>query len=170
MRWSRTWRADPRAAAIADRHYNRKSPGSAQFAPPGSVVVLLALDALDIARALWVSTHQLYTDHGLGDVWMNTTFRKEDGCEHLASELIREAVAATRAAWGDPPEGTVSFVDARKVRSSNPGYCFERAGFERLDRRTKDRGLHIWRLAPDAHPDPTPAPRASRVPGQLLLA
>lgn len=33
--WQRTWRADPRAAALADRHYSRGTPGASQFAPPG---------------------------------------------------------------------------------------------------------------------------------------
>lgn len=34
MTWQRTWRADPRAAALADDHYSRKSRGADQFAPP----------------------------------------------------------------------------------------------------------------------------------------
>ena len=61
---------------------------------------------------------------------MNTTFRNEGA--GLSSELIREAVAATRAIWGPPPAlGFVSFVDARKVRSTNPGYCYQMAGWDR---------------------------------------
>jgi len=33
--WQRSYRADPRAARIADRHYNRQRVGAAQFVPPG---------------------------------------------------------------------------------------------------------------------------------------
>lgn len=162
MRWHRTWRADPRAAAIADRHYSRKRPGTAQFAPPGRCFVLVTA----AADALWVTTWQRpeYTEHGLGDVWLCTIFRNEGA--GLSSELIREALAATRAAWGDPPAdgppacdvcgkagGTFTFIDTRKVRRKrDPGRCFIRAGFHRLDRLTKDRGLVILHLPPAEHP------------------
>lgn len=32
--WRLSWRADPRALPLADRHYNRQKIGSAQFVPP----------------------------------------------------------------------------------------------------------------------------------------
>lgn len=163
MRWHRTWRADPRAAAIADRHYSRKRPGTAQFAPPGRCFVLVTADA----DALWVTSWQRpeYTEHGLGDVWLCTIFRNESA--GLSSELIREALAATRAAWGDPPTGgTATFVDAGKVRRKrDPGRCFLRAGFHRLDRLTKDRGLVILRLPPAEHPA-----AAEAIDSQLALS
>lgn len=155
MRWQRTWRADPRAAALADRHYSRKSHGSTQFAPPGRCLPLIA----PAGDAVWVTSWPLleYVMHGLGDAWVCTLFRNEGA--GLSSELIREALAATRAEWGDPPPGgTLTFVDADAVASPNPGYCFLRAGFERLDRLTKDRGLVILRLMPERHPDAVEAP------------
>lgn len=46
MLWRETWRADPQAARIADRHYSRKTPGSAQFSPPGRCMILIRDDAL----------------------------------------------------------------------------------------------------------------------------
>jgi hypothetical protein len=152
MRWRRTWRADPRVAALADRHYSRKTPGASQFAPPGRCLVLVTA-AGDAGWATSWPLHE-YTLHGLGDAWVCTLFRNES--EHLSSELIREALAATRSAWGAPPTGgTLTFVDASKVRPKrDPGRCFLRAGFERLDRLTKDRGLVILRLAANRHPAP----------------
>jgi hypothetical protein len=52
----------------------------------------------------------------------------------LSSELIREAVAATRFKMGAAPElGMVSFVDPDEVRHKrDPGRCFIKAGFKRV--------------------------------------
>jgi hypothetical protein len=50
--WRRSWRADPRGAAIADRHYNRQRVGAPQFVPPGACLVLLTEDR----SALWVTS------------------------------------------------------------------------------------------------------------------
>lgn len=151
MRWQRTWRADPRAAAMADRHYSRKSVGAVQFAPPGRCLPLIT----PAGTAVWVTSWPLlrYTLHGLGDAWICTLFRNEGA--GLSSELILEALAATRAAWGDPPPGgTLTFVDASKVRHKrDPGRCFLRAGFVRLPTLTKDRGLVVLHLAPPQHPN-----------------
>src|SRR3979409_34708 len=45
MLWHLSWRADPRARPLADRHYNRQKPGAAQFVPPGGCLVLLTTEA-----------------------------------------------------------------------------------------------------------------------------
>lgn len=156
MRWQRTWRADPRAAALADRHYSRKTPGASQFSPPGALLVLITADG----AALWVSWRTVYPDADwLRDAWCCSIFRNEAPERYLSSELITEAVAATVAAWGPPPAGgTVTTIDARKIRRKrDPGRCFRRAGFVELPERTKDRGLVILRLAPDLHPPATAA-------------
>ena len=49
--WQPSWRADPRGAAIADRHYNRQSVGADQFVPPGRCMVLRHDD-----DALWITS------------------------------------------------------------------------------------------------------------------
>ena len=36
--WSISYRAEPAARALADRHYNRQSVGAAQFVPPGKCI------------------------------------------------------------------------------------------------------------------------------------
>ena len=62
--------------------------------------------------------------------------------------MILEAMAATVEAWGPPPrDGWVTWVDRRRVRSSNPGYCFLRAGWWR-DRGYQPgyRQRHLVRL------------------------
>lgn len=154
MRWVRTWRADPRVRALADRHYSRKSIGAAQFAPPGRNLTLRTF----AADAAWVTSWPLpeYVLHPWGDAWTCTLFRNESAA--LSSALITEAIAATTAYFGPavPAGGFLTFVDARKVRSTNPGYCFKRAGFEDIG-RTKDRGLVVLHLAPERFPEPVPA-------------
>lgn len=76
----------------------------------------------------------------------------------LSSELILEAVAATRATWPHVPElGLITFVDPRKIRRKrDPGRCYRRAGFE-LVGETKDLGLLVFQLLPAKMPDACPA-------------
>jgi hypothetical protein len=151
MRWSLSWRADQVARAVADRHYNRQSIGAAQFVPPGRCLVLRTPDG----GALWVTSWPFaeYVKHGWAGAWVNSLFRNERRDLYLSSELIREAVAATRWQWPDVPTlGMVSFIDANEVkRKRDPGRCYRKAGFE-LDGETK-AGLLAWRLRPENMPD-----------------
>lgn len=147
MRWSLTHRADPAARSIADRHYSRKTIGAAQFVPPGRCVVLLH------PKALWVTSWPFaeYVKTHWAGAWVCSAFRNEGA--GLSSELIREAVAATRWAFGEPPSlGMVTFVNASKVRRKrDPGRCFLRAGF-RPAGSTKG-GLVALTLAPADMPE-----------------
>ena len=152
MNWQLSNRADPAAVAVADRHYNRQKPGTPQFVPPGRCLVLLTPDA----GALWVTSWPFaeYVKHRWPGAWVNSLFRRESG--PLASELIREAVSATRWTWGEPPVlGLVSFVDPGKVRHKrDPGRCYLRAGFIR-DGETEG-GLLAFRMPPGLMPSPCP--------------
>jgi len=127
MEWKLSNRADRVAAAIADRHYNRQKVGARQFVPPGRCVVLLAVNN----DALWVSSWPFaeYTKHQWAGAWVCTCFRNESAA--LSSELITQAVAATRSVWGLPPSlGIVTFVDTTKVRRKRDwGRCYRRAGW-----------------------------------------
>lgn len=129
MRWVTANRADKECVALADRHYNRQKVGSPQFVPPGRCVVLKT----PCAKAVWVTSWPFaqYVKHAWAGAWMNSLFRNEGA--GLSSELIIEAVAATRAFWDPPPLGLVTFVDARKVRKKgHPGYCYRMAGFDHV--------------------------------------
>lgn len=147
--WAMSNRFDRRALPLADRHYSRQKPGSPQFVPPGRCLVLLTDDAC----ALWVSSWPLaeYTKHAWAGAWVNSLFRKE--CEGLASQYIREALAATKYCWGEPPPlGMVTFVDENKVRHKrDPGRCYLRAGFKPAG-RTKG-GLLALQIAPPDMPN-----------------
>ena len=150
--WALSWRADPVGAQIADGHYNRQKPGAAQFVPPGRCLVLLAE-----GPALWVTSWPFaqYVKHDWPGAWINSTFRREGGV--VASEMIRMAVAATRARWPMVPAlGMVSFVDPAKVRHKrDPGRCYRKAGFS-LVGETKG-GLLVWQMLPADMPPPVPA-------------
>ena len=151
--WRRSWRGDPRAVSVADRHYNRQAPGSPQFVPPGRCVVLLT----EHADALWVSSWPFaeYVRHKWAGAWMCSLFRREPECPHLASDLIVRAVAATRSVWEPPPLGMVTFIDPNKTRRKrDPGRCYRRAGWSAIG-ETKG-GLVALQLLPADMPHPEP--------------
>lgn len=149
--WRVSHRAEPRAVAIADRHYNRQKVGSPQFVPPGACLVLWA------PGCAWTTSWPKaeYVRHRWAGAWVNSLFRKE--VEGRASEYIRAAVAATLAEWPDPPAlGMITFVDAEKVRHKrDPGRCYLRAGFKRVG--YTEGGLHALQLLPVDMPAPEPA-------------
>lgn len=127
MHWRLVNRATLAARLIADRHYSRQKPGTQQFVPPGRCVVLLT----DAEDAYWVTSwpYPEYVKHAWPGAWICSAFRNEGPT--LSSELIREAVAATRWVWHEVPTfGMVTFVDTAKVRRKRDwGRCYRRAGF-----------------------------------------
>jgi hypothetical protein len=105
--------------------------------------------------ALWVTSWPFaeYVKHAWAGAWINSLFRNES--ERLASELITEALAHTRAVWEPPPLGIVSFVDAAQVqRSREPGRVYRIAGWQRVG-RTKS-GLIAYQCLPADMPPPAP--------------
>jgi hypothetical protein len=160
--WTRSNRFDARALPLADRHYNRRKVGSPQFVPPGRNIVLLS----SCGRALWVTSWPFaqYVRHAWPGAWINSLFRNEGA--GLSSDLIRQAVAATRSVWPDPPpQGLVTFVNADKTRKKrDPGRCYRRARFHHIGFTAG--GLYAFQLLPAEMPQPE-APTESF--GQLLL-
>lgn len=152
MIWSRSDRFDPRARDVADRHYNRQKPGTDQFVPPGRCLVLYAETAT--GRAFWVTSYPYaeYVRHAWAGAWVCSAFRNEGA--GLSSDLIREAIAATRYYMGEPPPlGMVTFVDRSKVKGKRHfGYCYRMAGFEECG-ETKG-GLLALQLLPHQMPEP----------------
>lgn len=65
-------------------------------------------------------------------------FRNES--THLSSELVRQADAIADFCW--PRERHYTYVNARRVRSANPGFCFKIAGWRECG-STKRHGLLI---------------------------
>lgn len=152
MRWAISYRNDPKARVIADRHYNRQSVGAPGFVPPGRCVVLLHRDE----NALWITSWPFpeFVHHAWPGAWVCSAFRNES--PDLSSELILEAIAATRSIWEPPPLGMVTFVNPAKVRRKrDPGRCFLRAGFKPVG-ATRRRGYLAFQLLPENMPQPNP--------------
>lgn len=154
MSWAMSNRADPAAGKIADRHYNRQKIGARQFVPPGRCVVLMDRSV----PALWVTSWPFpeYVQHQWAGAWVNSLFRSEG--PGIASVMIREAIAATRAVWNPPPLGIITFVDPTKVKGTTVrgkrvfGYSYWRAGFRHVG-FTKG-GLWVWQMTPGFMPPP----------------
>jgi len=161
MRWCKSHRADPAAKALADRHYNRQKPESSQFVPPGACLVLLS----DCGKAFWITSapYAQFVKHVWAGAWVCSAFRSEGAGR--ASELIRDAVAASRHHFGEPPAlGIVTFIDRRAVRPimvrGEPvwGWTWRKAGFREVG-KTKG-GLLALQMLPSEMPEPCPpAPR-----------
>jgi hypothetical protein len=151
MRWERSWRADPRARDLADRHYNRQKVGAAQFVPPGRCLVLVIPKC-----AFWVTSWPFgdYVKHEWAGAMVCSAFRNERPDMFLSSELILEAVAASRAEWPNAPLiDMITFVNGDKVRRKRDlGRCYRKAGFKHVG-ETK-AGLIALQLLPIQMPSP----------------
>lgn len=160
MIWQLSHRADPLAADVADRHYNRQKPGTPQFVPPGRCMVLYTEH--ENGRAFWITSWPFaqYVKHAWAGAWVCSAFRNE--CAGIASDMITDAVAATRAFFGTPPAlGMITFIDREKVKPTIVrgrkvwGWTFRKAGF--VDAGETKSGLLALQLWPEAMPAPAHA-------------
>lgn len=148
--WQRVTKFDPRSAALADRHYSRRKVGSPQFMPPGQTMILLTPNADAVFG--WWRPHPgsgLQAMNGL-DGWTCTIFRNEGPT--LSSELILAAERELLAEHDCGPDGLLTYVWSAKVRSSNPGCCFKRAGWKRAGMSADGRKVLLRK--PAAQPAP----------------
>jgi hypothetical protein len=135
-------------------------------------------------KAYWATSWPFaeYVNHYWAGAWICSAFRNEGA--GLSSELIRDAVAATRAFYGEPPAlGMITFVNPAKVRRKrDPGRCFLKAGFRKTpcqhcggkkcehcewdgQARTETERLLVFDMPPDRMP---PAAVASDRQGSLF--
>lgn len=140
--WLPVWDGNQTAAALYDRHYSRnpRCVGDPRVAGPGEKLVLLT----PCARALFVWRVFISKDPtaAAGDV--NCAIFRNEGAG-LASDLIRAAMALAWERW--PGRRLYTYVNPRRVRSSNPGFCFKAAGW-RVCGTTKTRRLIILEALP----------------------
>lgn len=130
--WQETRDGDHKARRIFHRHYSYRpyADGRAPklFVGPGEKMVLITwnLDALFVWRRF---------KSGDGQQGVNcAVFRNESN--HLSSELIKEADVLADLRW--PGERHYTYVNPRKIRSNNPGFCFQAAGWTQC-------GITKWR-------------------------
>jgi hypothetical protein len=74
------------------------------------------------------------------------------GCPIRASQLVKTATLATYIAWREkygalPEEILRTEVDASRIRSTNPGYCYKLAGYTFL--RTVGTKVYLQAPSPD---------------------
>ena len=122
-----TWIAvsdgDARARALYLRHYSCRHYADNRrrtiFVGPGEKMVLLTLecDALFVWR-------KFISDDGQDGV--NCAVFRNEGPK-LSSALVLEAEQLAWQRW--PNERLYTYVDPKKIRSTNAGYCFKAAGW-----------------------------------------
>ena len=104
----------------------------------------------DDGEAAWVMgwPYPHFVKHAWPYCWNNTFFRNEGPVR--SSDLIRFAVertietASTLDNWGaPPPEGIITMIDAKAIRSTNPGCCYKKAGWRWVG-RTKTGKEVLW--------------------------
>ncbi len=135
--WTEVYDGNGTAFQLFRRHYSfnrsKRIPDTeTRIAGPGEKMLLLTADA----TALFVWRKLMSKDNQQG---VNcAVFRNES--RHLASDLILEAMRLGWERW--PGTRFYTYVNPRKVRSTNPGYCFLRAGWSRCG-VTKTRKLLV---------------------------
>jgi hypothetical protein len=140
-RWFEIKDGDPRGKILYDRHYSRKRyvgyRKTSLFVGPGEKMVLLTVSA----DALFVWKLEKYrNDEQTG---VNCSIFRNEG-DVLSSELIKEAVDLAWRRW--PNTRLFTFVRANKIKSSNPGFCFQMAGWRKCG--TTKGGLVILEICP----------------------
>ena len=130
--WWLTKDGDAACLALYEKHYSahRYRDGRIRklFCGPGDKLVLRSLtgDAFFVWRKFVDDCIDART--GLRQEGINcAAFRNEGACR--SSDLVRQADAIADACWPDRRHYT--YVDAKRIRSRNPGYCFLVAGWRR---------------------------------------
>ena len=123
--WWLTKDGDKDCLALYERHYSayqyRDGRTRKLFVGPGEKVVLRTLRA--DAMFVW---RKFIDDSGQQGINC-AVFRNESA--HRSSQLIREADAIADFLWPDSRHYT--YVNAERISSKNPGYCFQCAGWRR---------------------------------------
>lgn len=144
--WTVVPKFDRRAVALADGHYSRRKPGSPQFMPPGQTLVLLTEDGSAVFG--WWRPHPtsgIRAMNGL-DGWTCTIFRNTG--PSLSSDLIIAAERELLERHDCGPDGLLTYVWDRRVRSANPGYCFKVAGWRAIGRSADGRKTLLRKAVP----------------------
>ena len=109
---------------LADRHYSRRTVGARQFCYAGRKLVLR--DTRGDVLFVWMwPLDEMRMD---GQTGYNCAMFRNEGSRR-SSEIIDEAEALAFAKWG--PNRMYTYVDGRKINSTNPGYCFQKAGWSK---------------------------------------
>ncbi len=148
--WFSVKDGDPRAVALHRGHYSYNArpateaalPGGRRIVGPAERMILMTVDCKNLFA--WIFPHVERRDHQIGVCC--TVFHADlpkDG-PIRASDLILEAEQLAWARW--PGQRLWTYVDARKIKSANPGYCFKMAHWQNCG--TSKGGLVILEKMP----------------------
>src|SRR4029077_3956359 len=145
MKWRLSHSQDPIALAIVDGlglfhehgpHYSRRTPGSKSFTGCGQEIVLITDDENDVWACVYAKIPYARGANANCDrrLWRNMLFRNLS--LSLSSELIVSATKETYLQWllrygRLPAERLRTEIKINAVRSKNPGYCYQCAGWEK---------------------------------------
>jgi hypothetical protein len=157
--WRSVRDGDPVGLALYERHYSarRYQDGRSRrlFVGPGEKLVLVT----DDRRALFVWRRFRSRDDQTG---VNCAVFRNEGAGR-SSDLIVEAMSIAWRRW--PGARLYTYVDPTAIRSSNPGYCFLRAGWTRVGTTAGGHGRRRLVILAAAPRDPSrPSTHVERRP------
>ena len=136
--WFRVTKTDPRAVGLYRRHYsamkNHKTSAQlrrAGIAGSGESITLMTPDGL----ALFGWRHDIVPRKD-GQIGVNCTIFRNEG-PILSSALIQEADDLCWQRW--PGQRLFTYVGDSQIRSTNPGFCFQQAGWAKCGRNGDGR-------------------------------
>ena len=142
MNWFAVADADDRARGLFLRHYSayhyKDQRRRSKFIGPGEYMALMTVDC----RALFV--WRKFIDKS-GQQGVNCSVFRNEG-DSRSSDLIKEADCMAWERW--PGARLYTYINPRKIRSTNPGCCFKKAGW-RFCGITAKRKLLIFERLPD---------------------
>ena len=122
--WEEVKDGDFSGRSIFRRHYSYRPYADGRnpklFVGPGEKMVLITPDA----KALFIWRKFKSKD---GQEGVNYSVFRNEGAR-LSSELILEAEKLAHKRW--PGQRFFTYVNSRKIKSVNPGFCFKAAGWK----------------------------------------
>lgn len=138
--WYLTSDGDEYCLELYERHYSCKTYADGRkrklFVGPGEKLVLRTWEA--DAMFVW---RNFVDDSGQQGINC-AVFRNESQAQ--SSKLIQEADAIADAVW--PNQRHYTYVNAQKIKSVNPGYCFKKAGWEVCGETTVNKLIIMERV------------------------
>ena len=138
--WYLTSDGDEYCLELYERHYSCKTYADGRkrklFVGPGEKLVLRTWEA--DAMFVW---RNFVDDSGQQGINC-AVFRNESQAQ--SSKLIQEADAIADAVW--PDQRHYTYVNAQKIKSVNPGYCFKKAGWEVCGETTVNKLIIMERV------------------------
>jgi hypothetical protein len=129
--WYTAKQTDYRVVSLYSRHYSAGKNGKAirdwrghGIGKPGQHITLLT----SRADALFLWTVCQFRRDGLQGIEC-AVFRNESSV--LSSDLILEAEGLALRKWADMPQ-FFTYVAPSLIQSSNPGFCFKKAGWKQV--------------------------------------